>query len=142
MSTFCSPPLSICMSCEVLPANDRLFQVHVKSWGDIQRSCRNLSLQVCDQCIVNHNVPVRRPSNGKWEFGRVLSYEAAREKHEMVFTDDNKEWIQIVEDPYAEYIQEFIVNEDQSQLHSIGCSTLSFPIPYESDPEPSEKVGL
>jgi hypothetical protein len=140
MSTFPSPPLAICASCQVLPDNDRLFQVHVKSWSDTKRPSSNLSYQVCNQCLVNHFVPVHRPSNGKWDFGLVLSYEAASVQHQLVFTDGKKEWIQVPENPYSEYIEEFILIEDQSQLQSIGCSTLSFPIPYESDPEPSEKV--
>jgi hypothetical protein len=101
-----------------------------------------LSFQVCSQCLVSHNVPVHRPSNGKWEFGQVLLYDATREMHRIVFIDNKKEWIQIAEDSYAEYIQEFVVNEDQTQVQSITCSTISFPTPYEDDPEPPEKVGL
>jgi hypothetical protein len=111
MSTLHPPtPPCPCDSCRKHPLNERLIQVHIKSLSDIKanQQISNVSLKVCDHCLVQHNVPVLRPSSGKWELGLVQVYDSKRLTHQVVFVDEEKEWVTVTENPFVDYIGQFV----------------------------------
>lgn len=121
MSPFQSPPMSPCSSCKMIPNNDCLYRVHISSWTEAKEFDGTFwSSGVCNQCLVKKHLPVFRPSNNKWEFGKVLAYDAASECHRIVFTDDTKEWVVVPRDPMSDYIHQFVSEEYSNPSFSLS----------------------
>jgi hypothetical protein len=102
--------LCFCSKCNKNGESNLLVQVHVKSWNETfgPDGTVTASLKVCRECLIGHNVPVRRPSTGSWEFGIVQSYDESMKRHQVLFLDEEKEWVQVKGDPFNEYIHHFL----------------------------------
>lgn len=124
----------------MIPNNDRLYLVHISSWTETKKTGGTFrSSGICDQCLVKHNLPVLRPSNNKWEFGQVLAYDAASEHHQIVFTDETKEWVIVPRDPMSEYSHQFVTEEYSNPSFSLSTVS-SFPHPEELEEPELDKV--
>jgi hypothetical protein len=65
-------------------------------------TCKNL----CGDCLVGHDVPVRRASASDWCFGEVKEYDAAQlHPFRVSFLDDTEEWVNINPTPSRDYLK-------------------------------------
>ena len=122
-----------CSTCKQLTSIDTLICVHVTRWNN-HPDCR--SLKVCGNCLVGYHIPVHRPSNGRWEFGTVISHRDSgssennndrhqHQRYQLVFMDDSKEWVSVRHDPcetYAQYFDGMLQAIDDSPKTSPGYS--------------------
>ena len=133
-----------CMNCNQKPKTNRLVQVHLKSWQHIFAADRttNLSLKVCEQCLVGYNVPLQRTSTNKWEFGIINDYDDNNDKYQAVFIDEKKDWVTITDDPFADYIRQCQKEKSQQQkVTKNKSSTLHFANSFEFGEEARSSGG-
>jgi hypothetical protein len=121
------------MNCNKEPKTNRLVQVHLKSWQHIFAADRtaNLSLKVCEQCLVGYNIPLQRKGVKKWEFGIINNYDDNSDKYQAVFINKEEDWVTIADDPFADYIRQCQKQNCQQKLANNKSTTLNFANSFE-----------
>lgn len=104
------PTSMSCYTCKQQTNVHWLIRVYGKSWNDRD----NAPKKVCGACLVGYHIPVLRNRTRKWEFGTVLSHGGSSQRidlHEhqylLEFTDDKKEWVSVLADPFRAYTRHF-----------------------------------
>ena len=104
------PTIHSCSKCHLAPRNHPLIEVPTNPWNQSSGStvAGAAPFKVCEECLLNCNIPVLRPSIGKWEFGIVQAYAEESKRFQVLFMDKEKEMVQIPTDPFNNYIQHFL----------------------------------
>mmetsp|Transcript_24593 Transcript_24593/g.57746 ORF Transcript_24593/g.57746 Transcript_24593/m.57746 type:complete len:519 (+) Transcript_24593:131-1687(+) len=119
-----------CSSCGKRISKCELVHVFDRTCNEYQGGS---SRKVCDICLVGYEVPVLRPSTGKWEIGTVLSYDSSSQRsrseqkqHRLQFMNGIKEWAIVNTEPYEAYAQYFddLLDEINLQGKIQDCSSL------------------